>query len=370
MKKIYSNVKQATVAVALFLSLVSSEAIGQATAPCGVVVEDFQSSTTSTMGFNGTGFTVGTQGSRRFLQRTGVVGNVTYTLTTPTYTLPANQTVIGYGFVLAGSEQVANVTAKIQYVVNGQVTTVTLTSFVPTYSGGTGNASATVCRGINISELPGFPTSGSYRFVLELTPISGSGGSANFTFDDFRTTGLLSQITLPVTFIGVDAKQSGSNILVSWTVAGEENVAGYEVERSADGRDFTSISKLAATRKVGYSFVDANTGGVVYYRIKNIDNDGKFKYSSIVRLNNGKASIVVKAFPQPVASQLTVQHPSVSKNATLTISTADGRVVNSLRPNIGNLQTSVDMSKLQKGLYLVRFDDGEGNVETLKVVKQ
>jgi hypothetical protein len=371
MKKIYSLTKQATVAVAICLSLFSTQASGQATPPCGTVVEDFQNTGGGTAGFTGNGFTLGSQGSRRFLQRPSVVGNVTYTLTTPTYTLPSSQTVIGYGFFLDGSQKVANINAKILYLVNGQVTTVTLSSFTPTYSGGNGNETSTVCRGVNTSELPGFTVGGSYRFQFEFTPITGAGLSTDFfSFDDFRTTGVLAQAPLPVTFTGFEAKKVANGNQLVWKVAGEENVNHYEVERSTDGRNFMSVSTLYVSKKDTYTYLDADAGSTAYYRIKNVDNDGHFKFSNIARITNGKSSIVITAFPQPAANQLTVQHPAIKPNGLLTISSVDGRVVSIIRPVAGTMQTFVNVSFLQKGMYLLKLDDGDGNSETMKVIKQ
>ena len=371
MKKIYSCLKQATVAVAICFGLLShTEIFAQATDPCGVVVEDFQTTSTNG-GFVGNGFAVASQGSRRFLQRANVTGNVTYTVTSPTYKLANSQNVIGYGFVLAGSQMVATVTAKILYTTGGQVTTVTITTFTPTYSGGQGNQIATVCRAVNISELPGFAAGGSYRLLFEIVPVSGAGASTDiFTIDDFRTTGAFSSITLPVTFVGFEAKSMSNGVQVAWKTAEQDNVHHYEVEKSTDGQNYNAITTVGVSKSNEYSYFDANVGRNVYYRIKNVDNNGKFKYSSVARISNGLSSVVMNAFPQPAASRLTVQHASIRANALFTLSTTDGRVVSRIRPVAGTMQTILDVSKLQGGAYLLRFNDGNGNTETLKVIKQ
>jgi hypothetical protein len=65
-----------------------------------------------------------------------------------------------------------------------------------------------------------------------------------------------------------------------------------------------------------------------------------------------------------------LQHPVISGKAFPSIITADGRIIRSVQPATGSMQTSVDMSSLQRGVYLLRFDSGDGNVQTMKVVKQ
>jgi hypothetical protein len=193
----------------------------------------------------------------------------------------------------------------------------------------------------------------------------------NITFDDFRTNGTMSQAPLPVTFLGFEARRVNASVQLSWKVAGEENVARYEVERSSDGRSFQTIASFTPHGKDAYTHTDAATAsGTVYYRVKNVDTDGKYKYSTIVRYANGRSDVVLKAFPQPVLNHLTLQHPTISGRALVSLSTADGRVVHSVVPATGSMQTFVNMSSLGKGLYLLRFDGGEGNIQILKILKQ
>lgn len=363
MKKIYSLFKGSALIAFLAFSVP-----GLSQPVCGPIVEDFNNTSGSTAGFIGD-FIIGTNGSNGYLDKNSVIAPGIYTITTPTYQLANNATHVGFGFILSGSEEVARVEVAIIYrsTLNNQVTMVLLDQFVPSYDQNIGS----VCRAVELSNLPGFPTGGQYRFRFELTPNTGTGqASQNITFDDFRTNGTLAQAPLPVSFVGLEGKKLLNGTQLIWKVAGEENVNRYEVERSLDGRNFETIATVPAGKRDTYSYLDAANNSVTYYRIKNIDNDGKFRYSAITRVVSGKSEIIIKAFPQPVVSQLTVQHPSIRGNSLLTISTADGRVIKSFKPSAGSMQTAVDMSSLQKGMYLVRFDSGEGNVETIKVVKQ
>lgn len=370
MKKIYTLFKSKTLHLSLLSAFITTMAFSQPI--CGPVVENFNNTGGSTAGFIGD-FTIGSNGGNGYLEKRKVIASGIYTITTPTYQLANNATFIGFGFLLDGSEKVARAEVAIMYysTLNNELTTVFLTQFVPTYDLSATPPTADVCRVVATSELPGFPTGGKYRLRIELTPNTGNGQTTNYiTFDDFRTNGTLAQSPLPVSFIGFDAKRAANGISLVWKVGGEENVNHYEVERSLDGRNFLSIANITTIKKDTYTYLDPENNSLVYYRIKNVDNDGKFKYSSINRISNGKASIVIKAFPQPVTSQLTVQHPSVKGNGMLVLTTADGRVVHSVKPSSGSLQTNIDMANMQKGMYFVRFDDGEGNTETMKILKQ
>lgn len=368
MKKFYMLAKKTTVAVAVSLALFSTPVFAQPI--CGPIVEDFNSTSGSTAGFTGSFSLQETSPTTGNLIRRNVVGTDVSTITTPTYVLPNSATSLGYGFILDGTEQVSRVFVRVMYIstLTGTMVTINFADFVPNYGA---SSTATVCFAVSLSSLPGFPTGGAYRFQFDLVPGSGTGLiTQTVTFDDFRTNGTLAQAPLPVNFMGFNAKKVSNGIQLTWKVAGEENVDRYEVERSADGRNFASIGSVSSTKSDTYNYFDANNSSTVYYRIKNVDIDGKFKYSTIARLVNGKSEIVLKAFPQPVLSQLTIQHPIIKGASFVTVSTADGRIVKTVRPTFGSMQTFVDMSNLQSGMYMVRFDDGDGNVETMKVLKQ
>jgi hypothetical protein len=90
------------------------------------------------------------------------------------------------------------------------------------------------------------------------------------------------------------------------------------------------------------------------------------KSRSVQCSKNSRSNIVLRAFPQQVQNRLTLQHSAVEGKALLSISTAYGRVVRSFTP----YQTEVDMSGLQRGMYMLRYDNGSGNIQTLKIMKQ
>lgn len=370
MKKIHFFLNEKML-FALFISfsLLCNEARAQVPL-CGPIVENFDNTGGSTAGFTGD-FTLGTTGSDGYLVRNRVIASGIYTITTPTYQLPAIAGFIGYGFIIGGTERTARIEVAIMYVstLTNEMTTIFLGQFVPTY--GSLLSTAEVCRAIAISDLPGFPVGGRYRFRIEQTPNTGSGTMPqNITFDDFRTNGVIAILPLPVNFISVDAKRADGFTQVTWKVAGEENVDHYAVERSEDGRHFVTIAQVPRNGKDTYTYNDATGNSDAYYRVKNVDRDGAFKYSTIVRFVQGKSNVVVKAFPQPVTSQLTIQHSLGNNKTLISISSADGRVVRSQKPVSGSMQTTVDMNDLQKGVYIVRFDDGSGTQQTLKIVKQ
>ena len=175
---------------------------------------------------------------------------------------------------------------------------------------------------------------------------------------------------LPVKFTGFEASGNVKTNSLTWKVGTEDNLSGYNVERSADGSNFSQIGFVPATGKTIYNFIDANPASTSYYRIKSIDIDGKYGYSSVVLIKADASSVVLKAFPSPVTSNVSIQHSTVTEGTSITISSADGRLYKAIVPVIGTQQTVVDLSSAKPGLYLARYSNAAGVVSTIKIIKQ
>lgn len=187
--------------------------------------------------------------------------------------------------------------------------------------------------------------------------------------DDF-SLGEIAQSPLPVTFKGIVARSENSGVNVQWEVADEIDVRGYEVQRSTNGMRFETVGFVNAHGKPVYSFTDVQpASGAVYYRVKNVDIDGKYEFSSIVRVNN-KRSTTLKLYPMPAQETVTLQHERITTNTTITLTTADGRLVKQIRPQADTYQTAIRLTGLKSGMYLLRLDNGEDPVEAIKVIKQ
>ena len=196
-------------------------------------------------------------------------------------------------------------------------------------------------------------------------------GVQKFFFDNFGTNLAPAAIALPVNFHAFEARKLNAGTQLTWKVGQEQNLSHYEIEKSNTGRGYTSIGTVQATGASIYNFTDQQaSGSQVFYRIKSVDQDGKFKYSPIVTLRNGKAAIALKVFPLPARNNVTVEHESIQTNGLITISTADGRIVKSIQPARGTMQTEVMLADIKAGMYLLRFDNGNGQVETIKLIKQ
>ena len=108
---------------------------------------------------------------------------------------------------------------------------------------------------------------------------------------------------LPVTFTNVNATDLNGNIAIRWIVGDQQNLSGYEVEKSVDGRSFSKVATQAVgpNTNASYNWLDINaTEGSNFYRIKAIDISGAVKYSNIVKVVLGKKSGGFTISPNPI----------------------------------------------------------------------
>ena len=111
-------------------------------------------------------------------------------------------------------------------------------------------------------------------------------------------------LILPVTFSAVKATLDQSIVLVEWKVETESNLKKYEVEKSLDGKTFSSAATVDAYNTNGgkYHWLDQNpASGYNYYRIRSVDLDGKTSRTKIVKIKNGPSIGSISVYPNPIA---------------------------------------------------------------------
>jgi hypothetical protein len=288
----------------------------------------------------------------------------TTTLVSPVYSYPYAQTETYFKYHLATTASTSTITGySISLIIEGGITL---------------SCSNTVSFGVNstgadyyfmLDPADAIPAGKYFKIVLTLT-IAG-GGNKDVIASAFQSNGQLAPagISLPVKFSSFEATASGSTNYLTWNVGTEENLSGYQVERSVDGRNFSNIGFVSAAGNSSYSYVDNKPASTSYYRIKSVDIDGKYGYSTVAVVKTGSSSIVMKAFPMPITSKLTIQHSTATAGSNIMLSTADGRIIKTIVPAAGSQQTEIDLSSVKAGLYLVRYS-APGESATLKLIKQ
>jgi hypothetical protein len=119
-------------------------------------------------------------------------------------------------------------------------------------------------------------------------PLMANASTSNFVF---------MPVTLPVKFIAYNIYKDDKGIRIKWTTTEEDNIARYEVERSLDGSSWRAIGQVESAAKPAivnnYSYIDKEpSGSFVYYRVKQLDKDGHFMYTSVKNIRLQSSSLV------------------------------------------------------------------------------
>ena len=215
------------------------------------------------------------------------------------------------------------------------------------------------------------PATGALKVkkALSISSVSNSAGSVVFL--PVANSGVQ---VLPLDILSFKAKLVTGfkkEINLDWVTTNEVNTKDFLVERSYDGKLFSVIGTVTALNKSGvnnYSFVDRNPYiGSAYYRLRQQDLDGNYKFSAIVSVNN-KSEFSLLAYPNPTTDQLTLLHEDALVIAKISVIGLDGRTLTSVFPALGTSKTSIDVSNLKAGYYLVVFENGRDK-STIKVIK-
>ncbi|TCJ14257.1 hypothetical protein EPD60_09650 [Flaviaesturariibacter flavus] len=187
----------------------------------------------------------------------------------------------------------------------------------------------------------------------------------------------MNNAVLPVTFISFTGQRRGGNDALSWSTASESNSDRFEIEESSDGRSFRVIGTVAAagysSTLRNYSYSNNGVQGTHYYRIRQVDLDGRYTYTNGIRLNDdaGNGSIRLAANPVRGNASLQLQVPAATR-AALTLHDGSGRIVwsSSQALGAGSQTLTLPTAPLAAGVYYlgIRFDDNSG--QTIRLVKE
>jgi hypothetical protein len=214
--------------------------------------------------------------------------------------------------------------------------------------------------------------------------VTGTGSQAGNTatrtaitlFSPFGVGGINKPLPIAIQYFNA-AKGNGYNTL-SWQASCSSDKAVFEIERSTDGRNFTTINTVTATREQcaqSVSYVD-NTilTGTVFYRIKSVDVSGKAVYSVIIKLGGTQSDIKLAGIlPNPVMNTAQLNIVTAKKDyVNLSIVSMEGKLVHrsTVQLQAGSSIISLDVTNLQKGLYIIKGVFADGEASSIKFVKQ
>ena len=200
----------------------------------------------------------------------------------------------------------------------------------------------------------------SGNITAELTPYVGSCGVNPCNV--IIIYGGIAAAPTPVKLSGFSAVRSKQVVALNWNTEFEIDSKEFLVER-AEGTEFRSVGTIKSngnsSTKKSYSFNDKNENvGTTYYRLKNVDLNGKFNYSEIRTVKGIGSASDVTVFPNPAASNSKISVNGVAPNSTIQLLDFSGKVIKNIISNTVNL---LDLNGVKNGTYLIRITDKSTN---------
>ncbi len=205
----------------------------------------------------------------------------------------------------------------------------------------------------------------------------GTTGAAHYTNIDAGFT----QVALPIVLADFRISQRDCTPILEWVTETEINNERFEIQRSMNGVSFEVIGTLkgggTTYSSVRYKYEDstAKTGEEYYYRLKQIDFDGRFSFSDIVsqRLNCNSLLSGFNVYPTLIeeSNSVKIESKESSKVIDVRIVTIGGQEVYSASKVsfIDNEILSIDTKQFRSGIFFLTITDKNQNVESYKIIK-
>ncbi len=206
--------------------------------------------------------------------------------------------------------------------------------------------------------------------LLKIRSISirqGTVGTHACTIDGIRVSSTWNNSVLPVSLVRFSADSKENQVELNWSTSSETNNKGFEIERSVDGINFSKIAFVKgagnSNRLIKYHFIDDYSSSA-YYRLKQLDYDGKFEYSKVIAVKADKEELKVELSPNPFGNRITIQsNNQISKVEIIDIT---GKV--KLVEIINGKTAEINTSEISNGIYFLRINDGE-TILTQRIIK-
>jgi hypothetical protein len=295
-----------------------------------------------------------------------VIGQVnsTYSGEVPTGTTFTSHAVNKTWFINEGTTGGSTLTLTIQWNAADELTSFTNSNCnIATYNG-------TNWVGGSLSA-----AAGTDPYIQITSNITSMGG---FSIGD-------SNSTVPVKLISFVGSKDQNNVILNWQTASEINNNHFEIERSIDGKNFNKLNDIKGAGNsniaLDYSYIDKTAkdafdiSNVVYYRLKQVDFDGKYEYSKTISISErlAKEFSILSVQPNPFNEGFELRYTS-SNNSQTDIQVTDvfGKTVYTiiLSSKVGEnkfiMPSNID---LRDGVYFIKLvQNGENRI--VKIIKQ
>lgn len=187
-------------------------------------------------------------------------------------------------------------------------------------------------------------------------------------------------ITVPVRISSIDAISGTNYNKLTWKTACFLEYANFEIQRSYNGENYTSINSFTADRlrclqPFDYSDYSANQmAGRIFYRLKVGDKDGKIYNSKIVSVITHGQGIEINSFVPTIvnsSADLSISS-SANDNAIITIINVQGIIVRTQKVKLNKGVNTIQLStaELQTGKYWLSLRNSKDALRTIPFLKQ
>jgi Secretion system C-terminal sorting domain len=208
-------------------------------------------------------------------------------------------------------------------------------------------------------------SNGSFNALPATFVATATGGTltaANVT--TFSPFIIANDIALSVTLKSFEGRLTSNNTtLLTWQTENEKDNSGFEIQRSADAKTWSKIGfvkgKGQSSVAFDYAFEDKGPLSIfgsqqhilTYYRLKQVDFDGRESYSKVVNVNLSKKGDKFSVFPNPLNTKTaTLNVDEDMLDGVLIVTNAIGSIVK--KENINSQILTLDLSNLSNGLYI------------------
>ena len=280
-------------------------------------------------------------------------------------------------------------TGKVSVCSNlGENYTVPVTSGVATlysWSGPTGSSVSSLLNSASqgMANILFGATGGTVKVIVSnscsavIDSLAGiSASSCNQTFgganDGFAMAVSSLGVPLPIELLYFSATPDTNKVNLNWATATEINNARFDIERSADGIYFSYLNTTNAygngnsTTTQAYKSADKQPlSNTSYYRLKQVDKNGVYTYSSVVPVNFAQMSFI-EVYPNPASNDLFMNISKEYNNKMIKIVDALGREVVSQIIYSANVN-SININSLAPGVYYIMLNNAE-EVHQAKII--
>lgn len=202
--------------------------------------------------------------------------------------------------------------------------------------------------------------------------VTGAGGQSTGTVYDNSQMSNFCITSLPVEMLNFSVTNNGNVVQLNWVTLTEFNNRGFEIESSTDNHTWKTIGFVQSKAENGnsitqstYNFTDNTASGKqVFYRLKQLDFDGKYEYSA-VKVIKLAADAPIMLYPNPAKNDITIQ--GLSGRETIQIFDASGRKVKQVTGM--NMQLHIGITDLSEGVFNVLIMSANGKTSLHRFTK-